>query len=557
MQKKWTVALIGAVVLATLSPLPVLADASVPILILVWPLSWLLLLAIIPIEAILAIKMFQLSRVRGWLLSLAANLVSTIIGIPFAWLLMASVPPLLGALFGNHDAGYVDDGPSMTGWSLVLRTVIGSPWLWALPSNDCGDFDWILPVALITLCIPCYVVSVVSEYLVAQCFIKEPQAYRWSLAGNSITYGMTYIVIIGLLVHAVWSHEARDFGYIDTHGRLVLCPVVSEHHSFSGGLAAVAVHSRFGFIDKTGKMVIQPQFAGVGSFCEGMAAAVDDKGKWGFIDKSAQFVIPPQYDDVLYYSEGMAPVRNGEDCIFIDRSGRKAIDGVYSYAESFSDGLAFVIAHDRMFYINPSGRPEIATGFIQSQPERGSHFWLPDRWHHMRAGYIGKDSVNPHCMRVENRTFSEQLALTPDEHGSWGYIDRTGKQVIAPQYEDASPFSEGLAFAAPKVDYSRLMAGYKPGKGISDLPQRHYQFIDRLGRTVTRPPDQPISSYSCGLATVRILKEHCYPFEIKTLDESFGYIDRSGQPVFGNTFDHAAPFSEGLAAVGQKWLVER
>ena len=29
--------------------------------------------------------------------------------------------------------------------------------------------------------------------------------------------------------------------------------------------------------------------------------------------------------------------------------------------------------------------------------------------------------------------------------GRWGYIDKTGKVVINPQFEKAQPFSEGLA----------------------------------------------------------------------------------------------------------------
>ncbi len=41
---------------------------------------------------------------------------------------------------------------------------------------------------------------------------------------------------------------------------------------------------------------------------------------------------------------------------------------------------------------------------------------------------------------------SEETPLFPVEiGGEWGYIDKAGKVVIAPQFDDALDFSEGLA----------------------------------------------------------------------------------------------------------------
>ena len=45
-------------------------------------------------------------------------------------------------------------------------------------------------------------------------------------------------------------------------GKLVILAQFDEAHSFSQGLAAVKVGSKWGFIDKSGKFVIQPQFDG-------------------------------------------------------------------------------------------------------------------------------------------------------------------------------------------------------------------------------------------------------------------------------------------------------
>lgn len=76
-------------------------------------------------------------------------------------------------------------------------------------------------------------------------------------------------------------------------GKLVIPAQFDEAHSFSQGLAAVKVGSKWGFIDKTGKQVIRPQFEDVRyayeneskSFFEGLAAVSVGENKWGYISR--------------------------------------------------------------------------------------------------------------------------------------------------------------------------------------------------------------------------------------------------------------------------------
>ena len=65
----------------------------------------------------------------------------------------------------------------------------------------------------------------------------------------------------------------------------------------------------------------------------------------------------------------------------------------------------------------------------------------------------------------------------------WGYIDKSGKVVIEPQFDSADDFSEGLA----KVK--------KDGK-------RGY--IDKIGKVVIEPQFDEVWDFSEGLATVAI-----------------------------------------------------
>ena len=97
-----------------------------------------------------------------------------------------------------------------------------------------------------------------------------------------------------------------------------------------------------------------------------------------------------------------------------------------------------------------------------------------------------------------------------------GFIDTTGKVVIPPQFDSAYDFSEGLAVVS--VNYQ-------------------YGFIDKTGRIVSPIQWADARSFSEGLAGVAMSAG------------KQGYIDKTGKVVFGLQFEAAGNFSEGLAPV--------
>ena len=185
------------------------------------------------------------------------------------------------------------------------------------------------------------------------------------------------------------------------------------------------------------------------------------KDKWGFIDPTGKLVIKPQFDDADQFSEGLASVRQGTRWFYINLRGQKVIVGTFS----------------------------------------GS------KW------------------AVGGGEFSEGLASAPSgENCAWGYIDRKGRQVIAPQFYSAGRFSDGLAAASLRTENA------KDG------------FIDRAGRFVIDPRFDKADDFSEGLAAVAINKK-------------WGFIDKLGRYIIGSGFDYAYKFSEGWAAilVKDKW----
>jgi hypothetical protein len=167
----------------------------------------------------------------------------------------------------------------------------------------------------------------------------------------------------------------------------------------------------------------------------------------------------------------------------------------------------------------------------------------------------------------------------------WGYMDRTGKTVISPQFDSARDFFHGLAAVLIGKKW-----GYVDEKGklaipaafddvrdfIDDLApvrmSRKWGYIDTTGHMRIEPRFQAAAEFHEGLARVHLWnkivgnKEYSsadapeYMFRLPEDDPSdvrghfvvgghFGFIDKTGSLVIPATFFIAQDFSDGLAAV--------
>jgi len=121
---------------------------------------------------------------------------------------------------------------------------------------------------------------------------------------------------------------------------------------------------------------------------------------------------------------------------------------------------------------------------------------------------------------AEAEDFSEELAAVKIG-AKWGFVNRLGKMVFAPQFDAVQSFHEGLA--AVKV------AG-------------QWRFINKAGDVFMEPNPGTwgvsfVGSFHDGLA------------QIHARDGKVGFIDKSGVWVIPPSFEEARDFSDGLAAV--------
>ena len=251
------------------------------------------------------------------------------------------------------------------------------------------------------------------------------------------------------------------WGYIDRQGQWLIEPQFANAEPFSEGVAAVRVGDKFGFIDRTGKQVIAPQFDSVLSFSEGLAAAQLNQ-QWGYINLQGQWVISPQFSgSVAAFAEGLARIERNNRIGFIDRSGAVVISPHFLDAQSFAGGLAAVQTEaERWGYVDKSGKLVIQPQFYRARSfsEGLAAVSMGDKW-----GFINTQgaiaipaqfyapqaqsdtgaSVQPFAGEVI-LPFSGGLAMVRLGDKA-GFIDKTGKFAIAPQFADADSFSEGLA----------------------------------------------------------------------------------------------------------------
>lgn len=143
----------------------------------------------------------------------------------------------------------------------------------------------------------------------------------------------------------------------------------------------------------------------------------------------------------------------------------------------------------------------------------------------------------------------------------WGYIDRTGKLAIEPQFEFAERFSHGLAPVKKggKYGYINARGEFKIGaqfdaawpfaEGLAMFQQvrrdqnnkRLFGFVDVRGVTVIEPQEFDDVGYYFSDGRFRFRK-----------GEKHGFIDRAGKIVIEPKFETAMNFVDGVAPAAEK-----
>ena len=172
----------------------------------------------------------------------------------------------------------------------------------------------------------------------------------------------------------------------------------------------------------------------------------------------------------------------------------------------------------------------------------------------------------------------------------WGFMDRRGKTIIKPQFDQAGDYFTGLA----RVSRDRMW-GYIDESGHLSIPYqfddsgdfveglapvqvgRKWGIIDPAGKFVLEPRFQAIREFSDGMAIVEVWDsvkcgnstytseeapiDYSNPHEVinsigsgcSVQNRRVGFVDRTGNLVIPPQFVIAYPFSDGFAVVSQSY----
>ena len=288
-----------------------------------------------------------------------------------------------------------------------------------------------------------------------------------------------------------WEGDKRRDGIVDTNGNFTALPATNDYDFiFHDGLARFQTPSgqerKYGYMDKTGRVVVEPQFFDSGHFSEGRAwvrVLQGSEWRYGFIDKTGKVVIEPQFvHQPRDFVNGLSKVMGQRNSGFIDRTGKFRITLEYEQADdSFSEGLlaAVVVQGEttRGVYLDHDGKVVLEIPFWQDRTALQRSRYTIRRQQlapfseglaavlsFNKIGFIdrtGKVVIAP--LFRETNGFSEGLAavkiIGSDGNYVWGYIDRAGKFAITPQYKEAHPFAGGLAHVSTVEGKRRLIDG--------------------------------------------------------------------------------------------------
>jgi hypothetical protein len=326
-------------------------------------------------------------------------------------------------------------------------------------------------------------------------------------------------------------------------------PVADEEPLF-----AVRIQGQACYIDRLGRIVIRSQYASGEPFHEGRAIVFDEDGQTFVIDRRGHEVFRIDWDEIRPNSEGLAAVRKDRKWGFVDRDGRVVIEPQYDSVTSFREGLAgFEL-----------GREDVNLGsgltWSRSGPcgflDRSGNVVIPANWVHVRPFREGRAVVCTGGTWKAGRLGGNVQVLSDRKYG---YIDRTGRLVIAGAYDLADSFSDGLAVVQVGDGFCRARYGYIDRGGETVIPLKftwasafrdglavvHRRgkrwrgtslVINRQGETVRELPYRCVGPISEGLLAT-------------WSGEAYGFVDIEGRWVVEPQFDQVDPFEHGLAEV--------
>lgn len=325
------------------------------------------------------------------------------------------------------------------------------------------------------------------------------------------------------------------------------------------------VFGRWGYIDKNGKMAINVQFDQVGDFYHDFAP-VKLGNKWGLIDKSGKFVVQPKYNGLNRmkneYIASESTQNNGLLMGYLNDAGKEIVKVKYAGIKNIGSELYAYKENNLWGLLNSKGEVMTLPLFnsINFQENNDLITISVNNFGIAKWGAInktGKIIIEP---QYDQLIANQNGVLLSRVEKKWGLVTNKGETIIPPTYEIARPFSKGFSailldgkwgfmdtfghlFVKPQYDmvgdYHEKRAVY--GNKIGFINKiMNYGYLDQQGKEIVEPIYISALNFSENLASV--CKDSFGP-------PSCGYIDENGTFVINSAYSTAEEFKNGYARV--------
>ena len=276
---------------------------------------------------------------------------------------------------------------------------------------------------------------------------------------------------------------------------------------------------------------------------------VQKNGNWGAVAADGTEVVPLVYDSIVTYTEGYLIVQKGGRLGIIRTDGTQIVPAAYVNIKPPMDDIIVVRDEKSNMVIPPS--------YDRAEPfhEDRAAVNIDKKW-----GFIDRNGtmvIAPQFRKLGHpKGFHEGYALVM-KGKKITYIDKTGKTPFKMQWSTACSFYDGLAEVSHSRDTSTLadlglavksclsLAAGAPlyeddGSIIDDGARRGY--INTSGTEVIPSTNDYTTVFKDGIALVKVHGQ-------------WGAVDRSGTYIVHPQYSKMHYFCDDLAAVcdGRKW----
>ena len=323
----------------------------------------------------------------------------------------------------------------------------------------------------------------------------------------------------------VINRTTQGWGMMDNSGKTILPFEYTNISKYSSDKYLLQAKNELIItLSPTGK-ALDDKYVGQGQFFEGFArvAKRDDSGEliWGFVDENYKEVIPCQYKSAKNYKNGQTAVLDTAWHLMNTKGEIIAtLPKVVKEIGEFHHGLAWVKLSKTTFgYINTSGqfviKPKLNkagdfTKFGVTNAVLNGQSVLIDE----RGMPITEFGIYGNIFNIQSNGFTK---VQHPRRRLYGLLNQFGKLVVPIQYDQITPFKNGIATIRK---YGKL------------------GFLDENGKVIVEPKFDKVGEPAEGLIPVFMTKE-----------KSWQYIDYQGNTKIKGNFFEAAEFFQGHAVV--------